>query len=117
MMDEFKDIKVGDEVAIQYRYTRVWRIEKVTATTATQIGVGVARYMRSTGRKVGDGNSYYSESARPYTDELRADIADEVARQALVQRIRLASRALHIDASNIDRVEALIAEAAAGRKP
>jgi hypothetical protein len=95
-MEQHHDYKVGDEVAI---WTTGWgaSVERATiaAVTATQVVVGDRRYMRASGRRVGD----KSESIEPWT----AEVAERVAKRQAARELEAQRRALEAFAETVAR--------------
>lgn len=94
MSDVFQDPKPGDEVAL-YRYmvttpTRA-TIEKVLPT---QVVVGGNKYMRKSGYEVGGG--YSKRHVGPWTPQIDARIAADLARAAVDALYKRLSAAVEV---------------------
>lgn len=89
-VDVFPDPQAGDHIFIKNgRHDNLWP-EQIERVTATQIVVGRTRYLRSTGRKVGDNDPWFPTHACPVTPELTALYerqADLRRRRALAEQL------------------------------
>lgn len=87
-----QNLKAGDEVVLfagGYRSHR--RIATLDRTTKTQIIVGSQKYSRSHGLLIG-GGSWNTHSLRKPTDEIRANILEEMRREdaiSIISRAKL----------------------------
>lgn len=86
MADMFKDAKVGDKVAIPYNDGSVGQYE-IARLTPTQVIVGVDRYSRDNGGKVGSRDG----CIRPWSDAH----AQQAARFKASRRLSNATHALY----------------------
>lgn len=67
-------LKAGDEVAIfAAGYGRTHELAKVDRVTATQVVIGIGRYRRSDGRKIGTSGRWTSAWLRELTPQIRAE--------------------------------------------
>jgi hypothetical protein len=86
MRDEFKDPKIGDEVAYHNSRDPDPVKRAITKVLATQIEIeGGIRFMRSTGRLFGRG-TYDHSRIEPWTPEVERAITKRIASVALAER-------------------------------
>lgn len=87
MMDNLKDVVLGDEIGVVRVLPRDGRVFRVTRVTRTQIEANGCRYSRKTGRIIG---SYIQQHlVYPVTDALRKAEAAYQRRQRIWQAASL----------------------------
>ena len=113
-MAQFDDIKVGDQVIIK-EGNASRRIAVVERVTATQFVADDRRFTKY-GRKVGDGDSWYSTTALSATPELLVQVAAEQrhadafrALRTLDNKLRTARSAINSASNSHTYTDAIIA--------
>jgi hypothetical protein len=98
------DVVVGDSIIVHGRHGAANLLFKVERITSTQVVCdGGTRFMRTSGRMIGH-RGYYPVYGFKATDET----IERVSLELRISRAKKALRELNVDATNLDKVEAMI---------